>query len=189
MVTVTQAGQTTSTQPTCPCTIWSASTTPAYITGDSQPVELGVKFRSDVNGVITGVRFYKGATNTGTHVGNLWTSTGTRLASATFANETASGWQQVTFATPVAVSANTTYIASYHTDTGNYALNGSYFAAAGADKPPLHALANGVDGPNAVFVYGASAFPTQTSVCTTPLTCGYQASVAMRMRIRSHEPR
>jgi hypothetical protein len=162
MVTVTQAGQTTSTQPTCPCTIWSASTTPAYITGDSQPVELGVKFRSDVNGVITGVRFYKGATNTGTHVGNLWTSTGTRLASATFANETASGWQQVTFATPVAVSANTTYIASYHTDTGNYALNGSYFAAAGADKPPLHALANGVDGPNAVFVYGASAFPTQT---------------------------
>jgi hypothetical protein len=159
-VTVTQQGQ--STQPTCPCSIWSATATPANITGDSQPVELGVKFRSDVNGVITGVRFYKGATNTGTHVGHLWNMAGTLLASATFTNETASGWQQVTFASPVAITANTTYIASYHTDAGNYALNGGQFLSAGVDSPPLHALANGVDGPNAVFVYGASAFPTNT---------------------------
>jgi len=153
---------TASTGPTCPCTIWSAATTPANITGDSQPVELGVKFRSDINGVITGVRFYKGATNTGTHVAHLWSATGALLATATFTGETASGWQQVTFATPVAITANTTYIASYHTDAGNYALNGGYFLSAGADSPPLHALANGVDGPNAVFVYGASAFPTNT---------------------------
>ena len=161
-VTVTQAGQTTPPPPTCPCTIWSPSTTPANITSDAQAVELGVKFRSDISGVITGVRFYKGAANTGTHVGSLWSSTGTRLATATFANETASGWQQVTFASPVAITANTTYIASYHTNTGNYAVNSGYFSAAGADNPPLHALASGVDGPNAVFVYGASAFPTQT---------------------------
>ncbi|HEV8348412.1 MAG TPA: DUF4082 domain-containing protein [Vicinamibacterales bacterium] len=159
-VTVTQQGQTS--QPTCPCSIWSATATPANITGDSQPVELGVKLRSDVNGVITGVRFYKGATNTGTHVGHLWNMAGTLLASATFTNETASGWQQVTFASPVAITANTTYIASYHTDAGNYALNGGQFLSAGVDSPPLHALANGVDGPNAVFVYGASAFPTNT---------------------------
>ena len=31
------------------------------------------------------------AANTGTHIGNLWTSGGTRLATATFAGETASG--------------------------------------------------------------------------------------------------
>jgi Domain of unknown function (DUF4082)/Bacterial Ig-like domain/G8 domain/IPT/TIG domain/Viral BACON domain/Putative binding domain, N-terminal len=159
-VTVTQQGQ--STQPTCPCSIWTATATPANITGDSQPIELGVKFRSDVNGVITGVRFYKGATNTGTHVGHLWNMAGTLLATATFVNETASGWQQVDFASPVAITANTTYIASYHTDAGNYALNGGQFLSAGVDSPPLHALANGVDGPNAVFVYGASAFPTNT---------------------------
>ena len=113
-------------------------------------------------GVISGVRFYKGATNTGTPVGHLWSSTGTLLASATFTNETASGRQQVTFATPVTIAANTTYVASYHTDAGNYALTGSQFATAGVDSPPLHALANGVDGPNAVYVYGVSAFPTQT---------------------------
>jgi len=161
-VTVTQAGQTTQPPATCPCSIWNASTTPANITGDAQAAELGVKFRSDVSGVVTGVRFYKGATNTGTHTGSLWSSTGTRLATATFSGETASGWQQVNFATPVAITANTTYVASYHTNTGNYALNDAYFLAGGVDSAPLHALANGVDGPNAVYVYGASAFPTST---------------------------
>ena len=49
------------------------------------------------NGYISGVRFYKGTTNTGVHIGNLWTTSGTLLATATFTNESASGWQQVNF--------------------------------------------------------------------------------------------
>jgi hypothetical protein len=65
--------------------------------GDTNSVELGVKFRSTVNGSITGIRFYKGSTNTGTHVANLWSSSGTLLATATFTGETAYGWQQVLF--------------------------------------------------------------------------------------------
>ena len=69
------------------------------------------------------MRFYKGATNTGTHVGNLWTRTGTLLATATFTGETASGWQQVTLAAPVASPPNTTYVASYHAPRGHYAVN------------------------------------------------------------------
>jgi len=56
-------------------------------------VELGVKFWSDVNGSITGIRFYKASTNTDTHVANLWTSSGTLLTTAMFTGETASGWQ------------------------------------------------------------------------------------------------
>src|SRR6185436_15935844 len=76
--------------------LWPATAVPLVVdTGPDSAVELGVKFRSDVPGTITGVRFYKAAANTGTHIGNLWTSTGTRLATATFSNETASGWQQV----------------------------------------------------------------------------------------------
>jgi hypothetical protein len=67
-----------------------------------------VKFRADSNGFVTGLRFYKGPQNTGSHVGHLWTSTGTLLASVTFTGESASGWQQVTLPTPVAVTANTT---------------------------------------------------------------------------------
>jgi hypothetical protein len=141
----------------------NASATPAQIaTNDPSAVELGVRFRADANGLISGVRFYKASTNTGTHVGSLWSNSGTLLATATFTGETASGWQQVTFSTPVGITANTTYVVSYHTNTGNHGYNGAYFASAGADNAPLHALANGVDGANGVYLYGATAFPTQT---------------------------
>ncbi len=40
---------------------------------------------------MTGVRFYKSAANTGTHIGSLWSASGQLLAQATFTNETASG--------------------------------------------------------------------------------------------------
>ena len=101
-----------------------------------EPSTLGVKFKADVSGKITGIRFYKGTGNTGTHVGNLWSASGTQLASATFTDETASGWQQVTFATPVAITAGTVYVASYFAPVGHYAADGGYFAAAGVDNVP-----------------------------------------------------
>src|SRR5579872_2557967 len=63
--------------------------------GPDGPVELGIKFQSSVAGTITGIRFYKSAANGGTHVGNLWSVNGTLLATATFTDETAAGWQQV----------------------------------------------------------------------------------------------
>ena len=126
-------------------------------------MELGVKFRSDTAGHVTGVRFYKGAGNTGTHVGRLWSATGQLLASVAFTGETASGWQQATFAAPVAIAANTTYVVSYHAPNGRYAGDTGYFAASGADAAPLHALRDGVDGFNGVYRYGTGGvFPTDT---------------------------
>jgi len=141
-------------------TIWAPTATPAGADTDINAVEVGTKFRSDVAGFITGIRFYKFATNIGTHTGHLWTTTGTLLGTATFTGETASGWQQVSLASPVAINANTTYIVSYHAPTGHYSVNGAYFATSGVDNPPLHALANGIDGGNGVYAYGASgSFP------------------------------
>ena len=60
----------------CPCSIWSATTVPPapLDDNDTSSIELGTKFRSDSNGLITAVRFYKIAANTGTHTGSLWTS-------------------------------------------------------------------------------------------------------------------
>jgi hypothetical protein len=142
---------------------WSSSTVPAnQWQNDSSPVTLGVKFRSDVSGSITGVRFYKGFGNNGTHTGMLYSSTGALLAQASFTGETASGWQQVNFSSPVAISANTTYVIAFFTPSG-YADDQAYFAATGADNAPLHALKSGVDGLNGVYAYGgAPQFPTQT---------------------------
>ena len=70
--------------------VWSPSATPAISAeDDSGSVELGVKFTVDTNGSISGIRFYKGSGNTGTHIGSVWTAAGQRLGTATFANETA----------------------------------------------------------------------------------------------------
>ena len=47
---------------------------------------------------------------------------GTQLRQATFAGETASGWQTVKFATPVTVTAGTIYVASYLAPNGHYSV-------------------------------------------------------------------
>jgi hypothetical protein len=149
--------------PSCPCSIWDASATPAVAAqGDSGAIELGVKFRSEISGYVSGIRFYKGAGNTGTHVGSLWSATGTLLASAVFSNESGSGWQQVTFAGPVAIQAGTTYVASYFAPNGHYSLDVPYFTE---DRIawPLTALDTAEAGGNGLYRYtSTSAFPTNS---------------------------
>jgi Domain of unknown function (DUF4082)/Fibronectin type III domain len=157
----------------CPCSIWGNAVTPGGIdSGDGSSINVGVKFKTDVFGQATGVRFYKASTNTGTHVGSLWTSSGQLLASATFTGETASGWQQVNFAQPVLLNPNTTYIASYLAPKGHYSQDGGYFytvpaanaSADSVDSPPLHALRNSNGVTNGIYSYGSSTiFPTNTS--------------------------
>ena len=148
----------------CPCSIWAPTVVPLPIDdGDPTPTVLGTKFRSDIAGYVTGARFYKAPLNTGTHVATLWSGSGTALATATFAGESASGWQQVMFPTPVAIAANTSYVISYLAPNGHYSGQDGYFASAGIDNPPLHALRNGVDGPNGLYRYSSSmVFPTDT---------------------------
>jgi hypothetical protein len=148
----------------CPCSVWSASTVPGNPNeSDTQSVNLGVKFTADTNGSITAIRFYKGSGNTGTHIGSLWTSTGQLLASATFTGETASGWQQVNFSSPVSITAGAVYVASYLAPAGHYAADVNFFATAGVDAPPLHLLKNGASGGNGVYAYSSiNTFPSST---------------------------
>jgi hypothetical protein len=149
--------------PSSNLTIFNPTDTPALVTNnDPNPVELGVKFVSAVSGEITGIRFYKGAQNTGTHLGDLWTSDGTLLASATFTNETASGWQQVNFATPVRIQSGVTYIASYHTDAGEYSTTDFFFDNTGTTNGALTATGSGLNG---VYAYGSGPlFPSNVSI-------------------------
>ncbi|MCK1607107.1 DUF4082 domain-containing protein [Bradyrhizobium sp. 166] len=147
--------------------LFSANPTPSAITvNDPNSVELGMKFQASTSGDITGLRFYKGPSNTGTHVADLWSSTGTLLATATFSNETASGWQQVNFATPVTITAGTTYIASYHT-AGTYSADPNLFASS-VTNGPLTAPSSASSGGNGVYAYGSgSLFPTNTFNATS----------------------
>jgi len=141
----------------CPCGIWDDATTPTTVTvNDSGNVELGVKFSADVNGQVSGIRFYKGPENTGTHTGTLWTSAGELLATATFTGESSTGWQTVTFSSPVSVIAGVTYVASYRAPVGRYAADSGGLSTP-IDSGPLHTQAGG-----AVYTYGPG-FPSNAS--------------------------
>jgi hypothetical protein len=138
--------------------LWSNPTVPGTVDGgDGTAVNLGVKFTADTNGFITGIKFYKSVANTGVHTASLWTSSGQLLATGTFVGETASGWQTVIFSSPVAITAGTTYVASYFAPNGHYSVNRGTFATP-FTSGHLTVAANG-----GVFAYGtSSAIPTQS---------------------------
>ncbi|MEQ1955488.1 DUF4082 domain-containing protein [Mesorhizobium yinganensis] len=142
--------------------LFSSTSTPANLSvSDPNSVELGVKFTVSSAGTITGVRYYKGAQDTGTHTGSLWTSAGDLLTTATFTNETVSGWQTLTFAQPITVTTGATYVASYHSN-GNYTVTPNFFTG-NYTNGPLTAPSSAISGGNGVFSYGSSTlFPTSS---------------------------
>src|SRR5262249_16045730 len=90
--------------------LFSASNTPTQTNlNDGEALEVGMKFSSSSAGQITALKFYRSPGDIGSDLVDLWSSSGTKLASATFTNTTATGWQTVSLATPVSIAANTTY--------------------------------------------------------------------------------
>ncbi|GAA3839543.1 hypothetical protein GCM10022243_02400 [Saccharothrix violaceirubra] len=150
----------------CPCTLWDDFSAPLeFAADDGQSVEVGTKVRFDGRGEVLGVRFYKGAANTGTHTGSLWSAAGVQLATGTFVNETSTGWQTLLFSSPVAVQANTTYVVSYLAPHSGYGFTSAKFANEESSYGAIHALKDGVDGGNGVFKYG-SGFPNSSHNAT-----------------------
>ena len=124
---------------------------------DHKAAEVGVKIGGDVGEVIPGVRLCRD-----THVGRLSSTRGLVLAQATCTSESASGWQQVSFATPVAIQANTNYVMFYYAPVGRYAYDEGYFASA-YTKGPLRAPSITEAGGNGVHRCGAGGgFPSST---------------------------
>ena len=63
--------------------LWDDTVVPAVpSSSDTRQLEVGLRFRSDLDGYITAIRYYRGAENTGTHTGRLWTNAGVLLATA-----------------------------------------------------------------------------------------------------------
>ena len=149
-----------------PVSLWTPQAvpnTPAAPT--TQAAQLGLSFIPNVAGYVTGLRFYKSSSNLGQHIGYLWSSTGTLLASVSFIDESTSGWQQANFATPVAVTANTPYVISYWAPRGYYADDAGYFATAGLTNQMLYAPPDGQYGPNGSYAAGKT-FPASSSAAT-----------------------
>jgi hypothetical protein len=124
---------------------------------DSRSVELGVRFSATQSGEVVGIRYFKSDSNTGTHVGTLWSSDGTKLATATFRRGYGQGWQGVTFSDPVRIQPGVSYVASYLAPMGHYAEQQGLFddQSSYGISPVLRATAG-------VYNYGDGGFPTST---------------------------
>lgn len=139
-------------------TFWNTTATPTVkgVTNDTDSVTLGLPFYTSVPGSVTGIRFYKGSSNPGPHTVALFSASGAILAQGTTTSESSSGWQTVFFASPVPVTAHTTYTAAYLAPKGGYADDQNY-AWSTLNRPPLHVVGSG-----GVFAYGSTlTFPNQ----------------------------
>ncbi|MBD2593985.1 DUF4082 domain-containing protein [Nostoc spongiaeforme FACHB-130] len=130
---------------------------PIYLDANDRPYELGMKFRSARAGQINAIRFWKATSETGTHIGRIWSATGTLLASVTFTNETASGWQQQALSTPLNIQANTTYVVSVNINA--YYVGTYDQLATSITNGDLSSVA---DGNNGLYNETSGAFPTNS---------------------------
>ncbi len=140
---------------------------------DGNGLTLGVKFKAGKDGYIYGVRFLRGnATNTVYSVA-LWSETGQLLATGKVEGDSTlpkNAWIEVPFTksdgtkAQVAITANTTYIASYYNKSSQYvALNdglnnniiSDYANAAGSIR--LTALGGLANNGNGVYKYASAS--------------------------------
>lgn len=152
-LTLTVGGVTTCS--TTPCSLFTGKT-PNQVQDNLAPIQLGVRFFSDINGSLTAIKFFKPATDkTVVHTVNLWnTTTRTVIASAVTTSETASGWQTATFSSPVAIVAATQYVASYGSP-GPFNFVRPAFTTQ-YDATPLHAVADSTGTPDGPFASGTN---------------------------------
>jgi hypothetical protein len=143
----------------CPCSVFGSAVPAQPALDDSSGVELGLRFSPRIDGYASGVRFYKGPGNTGSHVGSLWSADGERLSAVTFRDETTTGWQTATFATPVPLTAGAAYVVSYTAPVGRYSAAADVFWSRGLEAPPL-TVAGGFGVPAAGVYAWPGAYPS-----------------------------
>lgn len=108
--------------------LYEPSSVPATLNSGGTPgITLGVVFYATQPGNITAFRFYKPAGDTsGSHVGTLWKTDGTKLVEVTFSGETASGWQQQILPTPFPIVPRTLYMSSIYTPARWFGYTSGY---------------------------------------------------------------
>jgi hypothetical protein len=151
------------------------------ITGASGANELGMKFQSSEGGTISAIRYWKDASEpAGGHVGKIWSSAGSLLASTTFVNETASGWQQQALTSTLTVQANTTYVVSVN-DVSHYVAtnSGPYFPILNTDPGLFFPIVNGA---LPSLADGSSRQAHMNSVTTSWMSCSTEMPILLPQR-------
>jgi hypothetical protein len=135
--------------------------TPASTLDATGGWQVGTRFTTTREGLLSDFRFYKAVGETGSHTAKLYTASGTLLWSLGFSFETSSGWQQTSSIVSLVLPAGT-YIVSVNTNTkqvktfGYFTDNGTiqrtYLSAdAGAYGQPTGSLPSTISG-SAFFV-------------------------------------
>jgi len=133
-------------------TLFGSTVPPITADSDTSAVTLGTTVTAKVSGKVTGIRFYKGTGNTGTHVGAVYSSNGGLSVKGNFTNETASGWQTWKPASAISVAAGGQFTAAVLMPKGHYAVANSYA------WPKQTTSLTGTKG---VYKYGSTvAYPT-----------------------------
>lgn len=128
-------------------------------------IVVGTKFRADSAGSIVGIRWQRSSVGQPALEVALFSGTTNISGTRTITGQTASGWQRMDFASPVAIAANTIYTAATRynitstTDIVYYSAS-AYFATARINGP-LEAVANSVSS-NGIYLYSTTmAAPTE----------------------------
>ena len=128
---------------------------------DANALNLGVRMTATQAVTITRSRFYQLAESNGTHTAHVWAANGSLIATEAFTGETASGWQEVTLSSPVAIASGAEFTVGYFTSAGHYprgsfdvptgspfsGVNGAYeYSAVDGTYPPNNQGTNyGID--------------------------------------------
>lgn len=137
--------------------IFAATSKPASpADSESRPVELGVSFRSDAEGWISAIKYYRLSVEPASTKGTLWGPGGAVLGQASFPAATAVGWQTAKLATPVKIAANTSYVASYNAPGGRYPADQQTLG------PNRKIVTYGLTAQAGVYSYAAGVMPTKT---------------------------
>lgn len=110
--------------------LFSTSVTPTVKAVQSKKTaEIGVRITATSDGTISALQIYRSKRQRNKQlVGSLWTSSGDRIARATFASSSRVGWQNAKLKTPVAVKAGEVFTVSYLAKGGHYPATPGMFS-------------------------------------------------------------
>lgn len=160
-ITVRFGGTSTQLSPThppiaCRATLFPNDVPQTTASGAGSTWEQGVEFSSSLAGKITHIKFWKAPGEpSGNHVGRIWTASGGLLRTASFINETSSGWQTAEVSPSLSISANTRYKVTYNIHSV-VAKTFNVFANGPLNRPPFTIY-------GASFCSPAGCFPTTGS--------------------------
>lgn len=121
--------------------IFTTQTATTLNATDSTAYEMGLRFTSAVPGRIMAIRYWRATSETGSHTGRIWNSSGTQLTSVVFTGESSSGWQEQALSSPLAIAANTTYTVS--ANINSHYVSTTQGLASSINSGNLTALAGG----------------------------------------------